>query len=103
MGGDTTVTSIFRVDTDRIATASADIRRISGSIDSEVRAMMARLTDLQGSWQGSAATNFAALSDEWRRTQEQVRTSLDNISEALSVAGQQYASAEQANSTMFRV
>lgn len=97
------MTTSYRVDTERIATASSDIHRIAGSIDSEVRAMMARLTELQGVWQGSAATGFTAVTEDWRRTTDQVRQALESISRALATAGQQYANAEQSNAAMFRL
>ena len=51
----------FQVDTDRIQAASADISRISGEIDGQVTAMMARLNGLQGAWTGSASARFQAL------------------------------------------
>ena len=92
----------FQVDTERIAAASGDIQRISAEIDSQVAAMMARLTGLQDAWRGEAAARFQAVVTDWRGTQTMVRESLDQISRALGHAGQQYAAAEQQNAAMFR-
>jgi WXG100 family type VII secretion target len=96
------MSSQFQVDTGRITTASADISRISTDIDTQVAAMMARLTSLQDAWTGSAATRFQAVAAEWRATQARVRESLDDISRLLAQAGRQYAEAEQQNTAMFR-
>lgn len=96
------MSNVFRVDTERIQSASADIFRISTEIEGQVKTMMGQLTALQGAWHGSAATSFAQVSDDWRRTQDQVRDSLQRISHALGQAGQQYAEAEQQNTAMFR-
>ena len=63
--------------------------------------MMARLTGLQDAWRGSAATRFQGVATEWRGTQARVRESLDQISRLLAQAGQQYAAAEQQNTSMF--
>lgn len=95
------MSSTFRVDTARISAASGDIQRIAGSIESEVRAMMSKLNALQDCWQGSAAGNFAAVSQDWNATQEKVRVSLQNISMALRLAGEDYQLVEDANRTRF--
>lgn len=95
------MSSTFRVDTARIAAASGDIQRIAASIESEVRAMMGKLNALQDSWQGSAAGNFAAVSQDWSATQEKVRVSLQNISTALRLAGDDYQLVEDANRMRF--
>jgi early secretory antigenic target protein ESAT-6 len=95
------MSSQFQVDTDRITAASGDINRISAEIDAQVSAMMARLTGLQDAWSGSAATRFQGVAGEWRGTQAKVRESLDHISRLLAQAGQQYAAAEQQNTSMF--
>jgi WXG100 family type VII secretion target len=95
------MSSQFQVDTDRIAAASGDITRIGADIDSQVGAMMARLTALQDAWTGSAASRFQGVASEWRSTQARVRESLDQISRLLAQAGQQYAAAEQRNASMF--
>lgn len=95
------MSSAFQVDTDRITTASGDIARISADIDTQVGAMMARLTGLQDAWRGSAATRFQDVAQEWRATQVRVRESLDHIGRLLGQAGREYAAAEQQNTAMF--
>jgi 6 kDa early secretory antigenic target len=91
----------FQVDTERIAAASGDINRIGAEIDSQVTAMMARLTGLQDAWRGTASSRFQSVAHEWRGTQARVREALDQISRLLAHAGQQYAEAEQQNASMF--
>ena len=95
------MSNTFAVDTARIAAASGDIERIASTIESEVRAMMAKLTGLQDCWQGSAAGNFQAVSQDWSATQERVRDSLQQISMTLRSAGQDYELVEQANRMRF--
>lgn len=96
------MSSTFQVDTERIAAASGDVQRISAEIESQVAAMMARLTGLQDAWQGEASARFQGVVIDWRGTQTRVRESLDLISRLLGQAGQQYAAAEQHNAAMFR-
>ncbi|MFX0538907.1 WXG100 family type VII secretion target [Ornithinimicrobium sp. Y1847] len=95
------MSNIFAVDTARIAAASGDIERISASIESEVRAMMAKLNALQDCWRGSAAGNFQSVSQDWSATQERVRASLQQISTTLRTAGQDYEMVEQTNRMRF--
>lgn len=92
----------FTVDTERIASSSADIGHISAEIESQVAAMMARLTALQDAWQGTASAGFQGVMAQWRGTQSQVRESLESINRMLQQAGVQYADTEQANTAMFR-
>jgi WXG100 family type VII secretion target len=95
------MSAMFAVDTARIAEASGDIQRISAQIESDVRAMMARLHGLQDCWRGGAAGNFTAVTEQWSATQEQVRTTLQQISVALKTAGEDYDLVEQANRMRF--
>ncbi len=92
----------FQVDTSAIATASADVQRISGTIETEVAAMMARLTALDAAWRGSASAGFQACMTQWNVTAGQVRAALDQIQQALATAGHEYASVEAANTSMFQ-
>lgn len=95
------MSTTFSVDTARIAEASGDIQRIAASIETDVRAMMARLTALQDCWRGSAAGSFAAVTQDWSATQERVRVSLQQISATLKTAGDDYDLVEQANRARF--
>ncbi|MCB1253759.1 MAG: WXG100 family type VII secretion target [Austwickia sp.] len=91
----------FQVDTQQIAAASGDIRRMSGQIESDVASMMARLSALQNAWRGSAAAGFQQVVTQWSATQRQVRESLDAIETTLARAGTQYADVEAANAALF--
>ncbi|GAA1155186.1 WXG100 family type VII secretion target [Ornithinicoccus hortensis] len=95
------MSNTFAVDTARIAAASGDIERIAAQIEGDVRAMMGKLNALQDCWRGGAAANFAGVTQEWNATQEKVRVSLQNISAALKLAGQDYELVEQANRMRF--
>jgi WXG100 family type VII secretion target len=95
------MSNTFAVDTARIAAASGDIQRIAATIESDVRAMMGKLNGLQDCWRGGAAANFAGVTQEWSATQEKVRISLQNISTALKLAGEDYELVENANRTRF--
>lgn len=95
------MTAQFQVDTGQIQAASGDIARISGEIDAQVTAMMARLNGLQGAWTGTASARFQALVTEWQGTQRQVRASLDSIGGVLAAAGVQYAETEAQTLRMF--
>lgn len=91
----------FAVDTARIAAASGDIDRIAGSIEAEVRAMMAKLVSLQDCWQGSASARFQTVMQDWKATEERVNASLQQVSTTLRVTGQDYAQVEETNRMRF--
>ena len=91
----------FIVDSEVIASKSAQEKAHVASITAEVNGMTASLQDLQSSWTGSASTNFQGVLDKWRATQRQVEESIAQINEALSRAGVNYSDTEQSNASMF--
>ncbi len=93
--------SRFEVDSAEVARASGAVQASAGAIASEVDAMMRHLVDLQASWKGPAAASFQQVVADWRSTQDRVRAGLEEIRRALSVAGQQYAEAEDSAVRMF--
>lgn len=93
--------SRYEVDSEQVARASGAVQTSAGRLSSEVDGMMRHLLELQSSWKGQAATSFQHVVTDWRATQERVRASLEEIQRALTVAGQQYAQAEEAATRMF--
>ena len=91
----------FIVDSEVIASKSAQAKAHVASITAEVNGMTASLQDLQSSWTGSASTNFQGVLDKWRATPRQVEESIAQINEALSRAGVNYSDTEQSNASMF--
>lgn len=91
----------FHVDSEALAAKSSAVQGTIARLQGEVNAMQAGLQELEGLWQGTAATNFQMLIADWRGTQAKVEESLTNINSALSMASQQYAQAEQANTQLF--
>ncbi len=95
------MSTTFQVDTGRIQAAAGDIARISGEIEGQVAAMMARLNGLQDAWRGTAATQFQGVVQQWQGTQRMVQRSLDSIGIVLGTAGARYAETEADAIRMF--
>jgi WXG100 family type VII secretion target len=93
--------SRFQVDSAAVAQASSAVQASAATLGAEVDRMMRHLVELQGSWQGQAATSFGDVVTQWRGTQERVRTSLEEIQRALAAAGRQYEEVELATARMF--
>lgn len=91
----------FNVDSDMLMLKSAGVRGSVERIRAEVETMQRGLEDLQASWTGGAASSFQGLILQWRGTQVQVESSLESINTALSIAADQYAQTEQANTRLF--
>ena len=94
--------SQLQVDSAQVAAASAGVQASAQQIGAEVDGMMRHLLELQASWQGQAAVSFLQVIGQWRRTQEQVRSSLEEIQAALAATGRGYEEAEAAALRMFR-
>lgn len=86
----------FHVDAAEVTAASARTAQTAGAIRAESAAMLAHLTALEGSWQGSAALAFADVREQWRAAQAQVEAALDAIAQALGAAARSYEDAETA-------
>jgi WXG100 family type VII secretion target len=93
--------SQFQVDSAQVAQASAAVHASAAQIGTEVDRMMRNLLDLQGSWRGQASSSFQHVVSDWRATQERVRAVLEEIQQALTTAGRQYAEAEESAVRMF--
>lgn len=93
--------SRFEVDSAQVQAASAKVAASTTAIRSEVAAMMRHLTELQGTWQGSAAQAFSGVMTDWSRTQRRVEESLDQVTRALQNAAKSYAEAEQHAARLF--
>ncbi|RYV51256.1 WXG100 family type VII secretion target [Pengzhenrongella frigida] len=93
--------SRYEVDSEQVAHASAAVRGSTAAIRTEVAAMMRHLTELQGSWRGSAASAFGTVMADWASTQQRVEESLDQVTAALGAAATSYADAEQQATRLF--
>ena len=94
--------SVFHVDSEAVFHASSAAQQSISRIQAEVLALHSQLSNLQGSWSGTAATAFQAVVSEWHLTAQRVDESLSSINHALSLAAQQYMDIEQATARMFR-
>lgn len=95
--------AVFSVDSDAVVSATATARSTAERVRSDVAALVANLQGLQSSWSGSAALAFQDVLEMWRATQRDVDTALDQVNMALDNAARQYADAESANLSMFRM
>jgi len=94
--------AVFSVDSDAVLSATAAVRATGDRLQSDTASMLAQLTQLQGSWTGSASVAFQSVVEQWRAAQRQVETALADISGALGHVGTQYAQTELAATGLFR-
>lgn len=91
----------YQVDSEAVLTATGSVRSTISRIQAEVAGLHSQLSNLEGSWTGSAATAFAGVVADWKATQQRVEENLGAINQALTLAGQQYADIESANTRLF--
>ncbi|EWT02669.1 type VII secretion protein [Intrasporangium oryzae NRRL B-24470] len=89
------------VDTDRIAAAAGDITRLAESIRGDVAALRARLTALDGSWEGPAKAEFVRVMHDYQGLQAKVNESLADIARLTSRASAAYLEHENATRALF--
>lgn len=93
---------VFSVDSDAVFAATTAVRATGERLQADTAAMLAQLTQLQGSWTGAAAVAFQGVVERWRAAQRDLDGALADISTALATAGQQYAQVEQSATSLFR-
>ena len=91
----------YQVDSDAVMGAATSIRATMERLEAEANGLCSQLTSLEGSWTGQAAVAFQSVVAEWRATQQRIEENLAALNQALTVAGQQYAEIEQANTRLF--
>ncbi|SBS69901.1 WXG100 family type VII secretion target [uncultured Microbacterium sp.] len=94
--------AVFSVDSDAVLTATSAVRATSDRLQGETAAMLAQLTQLQGSWTGAASVAFQGVVERWRAAQRDLDAALADINAALASAGVQYAETESAAAGLFR-
>ncbi|MBN9213549.1 MAG: type VII secretion protein [Microbacterium sp. SCN 70-200] len=92
----------FSVDSDAVLAATGAIRATADRLQGETSAMLGQLTQLQGTWTGSASVAFQGVIDRWRLTQRDLEAALGDIGAALAHAGNQYVQTEVAAAGLFR-
>ncbi len=95
--------SRYEVDSAQVAQAAASVQARAATIRSEVATMHRQLADLQGSWQGAAATAFSGVLTDWSATEARLDASLEQIVAAMQAAARTYAEAETQASRLFTV
>jgi early secretory antigenic target protein ESAT-6 len=91
----------YQVDSDEVLGASTAVRATINRIQAESASLHSQLVNLQNSWSGQASAAFQGLALDWKSTQHRVDETLGAVSQALTVAGQQYAEIEAANARLF--
>lgn len=91
----------YTVNSSDIQSASVQVAAHSAAVRDQVHAMMGQLDTLRNTWTGRAAAAFGECSQRWYLVQKQVEQSLDEISQALKIAAQQYEETEGRTEMMF--
>jgi early secretory antigenic target protein ESAT-6 len=94
--------AVFSVDSDAVLSATAAVRATGDRLQSDTAAMHAQLTQLQGSWTGSASVAFQSVIERWRAAQRELEGALTDIGTALGHVGTQYAQTELSAAGVFR-
>ncbi|RLK47392.1 WXG100 family type VII secretion target [Microbacterium telephonicum] len=94
--------AVFSVDSDQVLVATAGIRATGDRLQADTAAMLAQLTQLQGSWTGTASVAFQGVVERWRAAQRELDAALADIGTALGHVGAQYAQTEHAAAGLFR-
>lgn len=91
----------YHVDSEQIQSSGAAVQASVAQIRQAVSGMVANLNALQGVWQGTAATQFNAVSQQWQAAQQQMEQSLEAIQQALTQASVVYSDAEMQAARLF--
>lgn len=82
-------------------TGAAQINTASSSIETSLADLKRYLAPLVAEWDGQAAVNYNAAQKRWDDAAIALNGILGQISQAVSVAGENYAGAEKANANIW--
>ena len=94
--------AVLKADTEHMDAGAQRVAATIESVRAEVLGMRGALEDLQGSWQGQAATNFQAVVAQWGAAESQMHATLDTIAAALRHASSAYSEVEGSNARLFQ-
>lgn len=93
----------LKVSPQQLGTLGGSCTRTAIDIRSQQVSLKAQLTPLFGAdWSGAAATQFAALYEQFNKNAEGLTAALEGIGGLLGHAGQSYAAVEEQIAASFR-
>lgn len=93
----------LKVSPQQLTTLGGSCNRTATDIRGQQLGLKNQLTPLFGAdWSGAAATQFAALYEQFNKNAEGLTAALEGIGSLLSHAGQSYAAVEQQIAASFR-
>ena len=93
----------LKVTPSQLATLGTAVSRVSGEVRGEHQSLRGQLSPLFGAdWSGAAASQFAALYEQFDRHARGMSDALDGIGHLLARAGAAYADVEQQIASSFR-
>jgi early secretory antigenic target protein ESAT-6 len=84
-----------------LETAAAETINVAHSIASDLGDLERSLLPIRASWSGAAAADFDAIERRWRESAATIQRVLEQIGQALLLAGANYAEVERVNSHMW--
>ncbi|HJQ44080.1 MAG TPA: WXG100 family type VII secretion target [Jatrophihabitantaceae bacterium] len=93
----------LRVSPEQLSAMGATVSRVSGEVRAEHQTLRGQLSPLFGAeWTGVAASQFAALYEQFDQHARGLSDALDGIGALLARAGSAYAEVEQQVASSFR-
>lgn len=93
----------LRVTPQQLTALGSSCARTSNEVHAQHRSLRGQLSPLFGAdWSGAAASQFAALYEQFNRNAEGLAAALDGIGRLLGQAGESYATVEQQIAASFR-
>lgn len=93
----------LKVTPSQLAALGTTVSRVSAEVRGEHQSLKGQLSPLFGAdWSGAAATQFAALYEQFDRHARGMSDALDGIGRVLGRAGSAYADVEQQIAASFR-
>ena len=84
-----------------ISAAEGDVAATSQSINGQLDDLKAYLAPMVATWTGTAAENYQAKQRQWDEAATELNAILAQIGRALGTAGEDFASAESSNASIW--
>jgi len=85
-----------------IGQAATDCDTMNSELNQELGDLESRLAPMVETWTGRAAENYKVLQAQWRQAAQDLSDILNQISQSLRVAQQNYTDTEAANASIWQ-
>ncbi|WP_261558044.1 WXG100 family type VII secretion target [Frankia tisae] len=91
----------FQVDPEQVRAVAGQVTNAAGEIEGQLSSLHTQISSLQGNWEGTAATAFRDLFNDWNTSATTLHQTLVEIGQKMLAAAEEYDESNRVNTARF--